>query len=339
MAFLFYSICDQNNFGSALAKILAFVKYFHLIDLMNDLTQRIREFNRFYTAILGLANKHILASDYSFTEARVIYEINHSNGISAREIKEKLQLDEGYLSRIVNKLVKQGVIVKQQSNQDKRLFLLSLSAKGLQELAEINHHSNLQVENLTKHLNKDEKQKLNHLLQEAKQLLERGAANPNTSQKPTIKFSIAYNKQDFDEGKKLFKAYAEALSFDLEFQNFDQELKNIKHQYASPRSALILCYVQQEAIGCVAIRKINDDTAELKRFYVQPNYRGLKIGKQLLELAIDKAKELNYTFVRLDSAPEQSKAQELYKAFGFYEIAPYGYNPLEGVVYMECVLK
>ncbi|HAS45689.1 MAG TPA: hypothetical protein DCS93_34725 [Microscillaceae bacterium] len=306
---------------------------------MNNLTQRIREFNRFYTAILGLANKHILASDYSFTEARVIYEINHSQGISARVIKEKLQLDEGYLSRTIKKLVKQGIIVKQQSNQDKRLFLLSLSAKGLQDLAEIDHHSNLQVESLTKHLNADEKQKLNQLLQEAKQLLERGIADKNTAQKPTLKFSIAYKKSDFEEGKKLFRAYAEALSFDLAFQNFEEELKNIKQQYASPRSALILCYDQQEAVGCVAIRKIDDDTAELKRFYVFPQYRGLKIGKQLLELSLEKAKELNYAFIRLDSAPEQGKAQELYKAFGFYEIAPYGYNPLEGVVYMECALK
>ncbi|OJJ20604.1 GNAT family N-acetyltransferase [marine bacterium AO1-C] len=154
-----------------------------------------------------------------------------------------------------------------------------------------------------------------------------------------MKFSIAYKKSDFDEGKKLFRAYAEALSFDLAFQNFEKELKNIKQQYASPESALILCYDRQEAVGCVAIRKIDDQIAELKRFYVHPQYRGLKIGKQLLELAIDKAKELDYTFIRLDSAPEQSKAQGLYKAFGFYEIAPYGYNPLEGVVYMECALK
>ncbi|WP_315823885.1 helix-turn-helix domain-containing protein [Paraflavitalea speifideaquila] len=82
-----------------------------------ELIHTLRDFNRFYTAILGIVNNHILESNYSLTEARIIYEVYNESGITARAIKEKLQLDEGYLSRMVARFVKQGIMVKNNSKK------------------------------------------------------------------------------------------------------------------------------------------------------------------------------------------------------------------------------
>ncbi|WP_089906250.1 MarR family winged helix-turn-helix transcriptional regulator [Chitinophaga rupis] len=144
--------------------------------MKKELVNTLRDFNRFYTTVLGVVNNHILESDYSLTEARIIYEVNEQEGITARAIKEKLQIDEGYMSRMVAKLVKQGILKKNQSKEDKRIFALALTAKGRQIAADINRQSDEQVKSLVKHLDTKEREQLAGLIMQVKQLLEKGNA-------------------------------------------------------------------------------------------------------------------------------------------------------------------
>lgn len=152
----------------------------------------------------------------------------------------------------------------------------------------------------------------------------------------TINIKIAGTEQDFEQGKILFEEYAGSLDFDLGYQDFKKELNTMAQQYKEPDGALLLCFIDNEnAAGCAGVRKFSEGIAELKRLYVKPDYRSLKIGKQLLESAIDTAKQLNYKFIRLDTVPGQTKAQQLYHYLGFYEIEPYRYSPIEGTIYFE----
>jgi len=144
--------------------------------MKKELVNTLRDFNRFYTTVLGVVNNHILESDYSLTEARIIYEVNEQEGITARAIKEKLQIDEGYMSRMVAKLVKQGILKKNQSKVDKRIFGLALTAKGRQIAADINRQSDEQVKSLVMHLDTKEREQLAGLIIQVKQLLEKGNA-------------------------------------------------------------------------------------------------------------------------------------------------------------------
>jgi putative acetyltransferase len=150
-----------------------------------------------------------------------------------------------------------------------------------------------------------------------------------------ITFKIANTKHEFNEGRNLFQQYANSLDIDLCFQDFSNELKMIEKQYNRPKGALLLAYKNNVAIGCIAIREFDKDTAELKRMFVQTKYRGYKIGMKLLKLAIDIAKELDYKKIRLDTLPTMKQAQNLYSAFGFYEIPPYRFNPIKGTIFME----
>jgi ribosomal protein S18 acetylase RimI-like enzyme len=151
-----------------------------------------------------------------------------------------------------------------------------------------------------------------------------------------INIKKADTAKGFEQGKILFEEYAGSLDFDLGYQDFEKELRNISQQYKEPEGALLLSFVGNEsAMGCAGVRKFSEDIAELKRLYVKPEYRSLKIGRRLLESAIDTAKELNYKFIRLDTVPGQTKAQELYHYLGFYEIESYRYSPIEGTIYFE----
>jgi len=150
-----------------------------------------------------------------------------------------------------------------------------------------------------------------------------------------ILLKIASCNEQFEDGRKLFQQYAASLDIDLDFQDFSSELKTIDQQYNQPKGALLLAYKNNIAVGCVAIRELDKDIAELKRMYVQPEYRKYKIGMRLLELILGIAGKLGYKFIRLDTLPTMSKAQDLYRSFGFSEIPSYRFNPVSGTVFME----
>jgi GNAT superfamily N-acetyltransferase len=152
---------------------------------------------------------------------------------------------------------------------------------------------------------------------------------------PTITYLTAENATDFETGKALFREYAQSLKVDLCFQGFDSELETIAQQYNLPAGGLYLAFYNGLPAGCAGIRKLDDETAELKRMFVKDEYRGHKIGVKLLQLAIDLAKQLGYTRLRLDTLEDMIKAQQLYRSFGFYEIPAYRFNPLGGTIYME----
>ncbi len=150
-----------------------------------------------------------------------------------------------------------------------------------------------------------------------------------------IVLKIASTENEFDEARYLFQQYANSLDIDLSFQDFTNELKTIEKQYNKPEGALLLAYKDEIAIGCVAIREIDNETAELKRMYVQTDFRMYKIGMRLLQQIIEIASEFNYKKIRLDTLPTMIKAQDLYRSFGFYNIEPYCFNPISGTVFME----
>ena len=150
-----------------------------------------------------------------------------------------------------------------------------------------------------------------------------------------IKLVLANSTQTFADGRNLFREYAQAINYDAGFQNFEAELAALPDKFAPPDGALLLAYYNEMAVGCVAVLKITPGVAELKRFYVQPAFRQYKIGAQLLERALEQAKELQFQAIRLEVIPTLTKAKELYHSFGFLEIAPYQKVALEGTAYME----
>ncbi len=140
---------------------------------------------------------------------------------------------------------------------------------------------------------------------------------------------------DIQNARLLFQEYAASLGFDLSFQNFDEELANLPGDYAPPDGCLLLGMIDENAAGCVALRKLAEGLCEMKRLYIKPAYRSLRLGRTLAEAIIEEAKKRHYSAMRLDTIPSMEQAQALYRSLGFKEISTYRYNPVEGTVFME----
>ncbi|WP_313602850.1 GNAT family N-acetyltransferase [Comamonas jiangduensis] len=138
---------------------------------------------------------------------------------------------------------------------------------------------------------------------------------------------------------QLFREYADSLGLDLAFQNFDNELARLPGDYAAPRGALLLAYVDGALAGCCALRPLDNadipNAAEMKRLYVRRAFRGFGLGRQLAETILDAARQAGYASVLLDTLDDMEAARNLYADLGFQSIEPYYHNPIPGAHYLK----
>ena len=146
---------------------------------------------------------------------------------------------------------------------------------------------------------------------------------------------VNYSPEELDEVRKIFIEYAEYLKIDLCFQHFEEELQSLSKVYAAPKGCIILAKINQEIVGCIALKPIADGVCEMKRLYVKPTARGLKVGRKLVEELITFAKNAHYQTMKLDTLTSLTEAITLYRSFGFKETSAYVYNPLDEVLYFE----
>ena len=144
----------------------------------------------------------------------------------------------------------------------------------------------------------------------------------------------AVSRQDIERAGELFREYADRLKVDLCFQGFEGELATLPGDYAPPDGRLLIAYHHEKPVACVALRRLDASTGEIKRLYVRAEMRGRRTGRRLVEQVIAAAREIGYRRLVLDTLPQMTQALALYRWFGFREIPRYDANPLPGVVYL-----
>ncbi|MDQ4122506.1 MAG: GNAT family N-acetyltransferase [Acidobacteriota bacterium] len=149
----------------------------------------------------------------------------------------------------------------------------------------------------------------------------------------------AQTTEDIEQVRVLFREYESLLAVDLCFQQFEAELNALPGKYALPDGRLLLAKSGEKIAGCVALRKIDNETCEMKRLFVRQEFRGSGLGRELAEKLIEEAREIGYRKMRLDTISDKMPmAVKLYEKLGFRQIQPYYDSPIESTVYMELKL-
>jgi ribosomal protein S18 acetylase RimI-like enzyme len=160
-----------------------------------------------------------------------------------------------------------------------------------------------------------------------------------TTKTPQIELLPLRGAADLEATQLIFREYAAGLGIDLCFQDFDAELAALPGDYAAPRGALLLAWVDDALAGCCALRPLDNsdyaNAAEMKRLYVRPAFRGLGLGRQLVQSILDAAQLNGYDSVLLDTLNDMEIARAMYEDLGFKEIPPYYHNPLAGAHYLK----
>jgi len=145
--------------------------------------------------------------------------------------------------------------------------------------------------------------------------------------------------QDLADIRILFGEYAALVAEALCFQNFGQELEALPGAYAPPGGALLIARDAGAPAGCVALRRLDAGTGEMKRMYVREAYRGSGLGRRLAIAIIDEARKRNHTRIVLDTLPKLAPAIALYRDLGFRETGPYLASPTPGAICFELKLS
>ncbi len=164
---------------------------------------------------------------------------------------------------------------------------------------------------------------------------------------------------EIEATRAIFRDYAQSLAVDLCFQNFDEEVASLPGEYEEPRGNLLLALVattdervaseapvlqranagMAHVAGCCALRPLDTadypNAAEMKRLYVRPAFRGLGLGRQLVEATLDAARSAGYACVLLDTLDDMESARALYEDLGFVDVPPYYHNPIAGSHYLK----
>ena len=139
-----------------------------------------------------------------------------------------------------------------------------------------------------------------------------------------FRIAVAESDEDVSAVATLLREYASSIGVDLSYQGFDAELATLPGHYAAPGGVLLLARGSNgEPLGCVGLRGLREDIAEMKRLYVSPAARGFGLGRALLDTVLAAAGDLGHVEVRLDTLPTMHAAIAMYRSAGFMSVAPY----------------
>ena len=275
----------------------------------------VREFNRFYTARLGLLRKRHLDGEFSLTEARILYEIGVCTGITARALCVALDLDPGYISRLLGSLTRRKLIYQAASEIDGREKHLSLTSSGSRSLAQLNEQSNRHIAELLTAISESDRNALVESLIRAHTIL---------TAKSDAEVTIRRLSHAGSEALQILNEYYEAVHVTL--RDAPGALQSLLDD---PASAMWLAKLTDEAVGCVVLRDLPSipHAAECKRLYVRPAARGRHVATLLLDALEEHARNLNLKWIYLDTYDDLRPAIALYERRGYERCARYNNNP------------
>lgn len=270
----------------------------------------VRGFNRFYTHQIGVLQEHLLQSDFSLTEIRVMYELSSRGDLTSADLCQMLSLDAGYLSRLISGLEKKGLIQKVRSITDARAVQLHLSDLGRSVLAPLEEKTQQEVMALLSALPEPQQQQLTAAMQRIQTLLQGSAPS-----------YVLRDPQPGDMGlvvQQQSALYAREYQWNWEFEALVAEIvAKYLREFDPTRERCWIAEKDGAVVGSVFVVRHDDSTAKLRMLYVDASARGLGIGQRLVDECLRFARHAGYTRMMLWTMSALTDARRLYQKAGF----------------------
>lgn len=279
-------------------------------DQLDERTEIVRRFNRFYTRQIGVLHEHLLDSAFSLTEVRILYELAHREQLTGADLCRELGLNAGYLSRVVAGFEKQGLIAKTRSPTDARAVQLQLTEQGQRTLAPLVDASRREVAAMLQRLPPTAQQELVTAMGQIQGLL--GEPSPAY---------ILRNPQPGDMGWIIHRQavlYAQEYGWNNEYEALVADiLSKFVREFDPARERCWIAEKDGKVIGSVFIVRQDDTTAKLRLLYVDPCARGLGIGSRLVDECLRFSRQVGYTKMVLWTNSILTGARRIYDRAGF----------------------
>lgn len=275
----------------------------------------VREFNRFYTARLGLLRRRHLDGEFSLTEARLLYEIGANPATTASTLRETLELDAGYLSRLLAALSTRRLVRRTASTADGREKHLTLTATGEKAVARLNALSTKQLQELLAEVNIRDRDALVASLSNVRRILSRDQGS---------EIRIERVKTVDDAVLAILEEYYEAVAVVQR-----DRPGSLQQMLDEPGSGMWLARRGDVVVACVVLRRLKSiaHAGECKRLYVKPAARGNHLAARLLDALEDFARSEGMKWIYLDSYDDLKAAIALYERRGYQRCKRYNDNP------------
>ena len=280
-----------------------------------EATQRVRRFNRTVTQRLGALDDEYLARGRPLGASRVLWEVGEQ-GVDLRELRRRLDLDSGYLSRLLRLLEREGLVAVEPGASDKRARIVRLRDSGRRERELLDSRSDVLASSLLAPLNDEQRRRLVEAMAVVERLLTAGlidvaVESPTTAAAQFCMGSYFTELEDRFEG-----GFDPARSISAEAD-----------ELAEPRGLLLVARLRSDPVGCGALKFHGSQPVEIKRMWVAPEARGLGLGRRLLSELEEHARRHGATVARLETNRSLAEAISLYRSAGYVEVPRFNDEP------------
>ena len=273
----------------------------------------VRRFNRFYTKHIGVLREGHLDSPFSLAEVRVLYELAHQDGLTATDLSRELEIDPGYLSRILRKFEQRDLVEKTRSESDGRQTHLRLSEGGRAAFAGLNTRADDEIAAIVARVAVHDRGRLTGAMQSIQQML--GA---RSAESPSL---VIRTHQPGDIGWVVYRhgvLYAHEYGYDERFEALvAQIVAEFVQNFDARRERCWIAEKDGERVGSIFLVKKTDDVAKLRLLLVEPTARGLGVGQRLVDECIRFARQSRYKQITLWTQSNLDSARRIYEAVGF----------------------
>ncbi|HZZ61917.1 MAG TPA: helix-turn-helix domain-containing GNAT family N-acetyltransferase [Roseiarcus sp.] len=280
-----------------------------------DQVRRVRSFNRAVALSVGALNASYLERGRPLSEARLVFEIGAA-GAEARALRMRLGLDSGYLSRMMQSLSSQGLVETRKDPRDGRLRRIALTRKGRAELRAYDRLSDRLAASTLEPLDARRRERLVAAMSEVERLL--GATRATVDFEPPTS----------DAARRCLDSYFRELADRFE-GGYDaaKDRSAPLSEMTPPAGRFVVARLDGDAIGCGALKRVDERGGEIKRVWVAKSARGLGVARSMLGKLEAAALEMGLMILRLDTNKALTEAHALYRVEGYREVEPFNDNP------------